>query len=510
MTALEEFKKEAAKNFLNSVLIVDDNIDDINISVRGDEKVIDPGDSLDLVSEDKLKSTEAQVFKLSYKEIVNAFSTSEMHCTPYCYKKGSQFPLRVAEKSDVVIIDWLLNGGTAENILKSIIGNSEEKLRLFIIYTSKQQQAIADIEKIEIEGFECFHETGEDIFDYKKSNVMSCRVIVTDKNSVSVSQLPQHLITSYVNFNNSLVGSIVLSAMSSLRNNTYNLFNLYNKNIDEPLLVHYLNLALNKDTADQAFDNVLEYIIGLITSDLKDIVIDNIKKINIKKCIINLLENYNEIYFNDTSYKLKNDLNIGKILSDANNDSKKFIRNLSNNLGEDINKQSVMKSIIRLKADSYCYDEMSFLDCSKKCLEKEKQHQLKFGTIVKDMKQHYLLCVHPICDCERIKDKTNITFLRLSKNDNNFNFVVKDEGIYVHLRVPSKVTNYFSYKEFEASAITKNIQSTGYMFETTKNEKYKWICDLKDSYTQSILHYITTKYSRIGWDQFEWLRKKSN
>lgn len=57
---------------------------------------------------------------------------------------------------------------------------------------------------------------------------------------------------------------------------------------------------------------------------------------------------------------------------------------------------------------------------------------------------------------------------------------------------------------------TKNVQSVSNIFKNKKGEEFKWICDLKTEYVQKIIHEISTTYSRIGMDQFEWLRKKSN
>lgn len=507
MTALDEFKKEAAKNFLNSVLLIDDNIDNtINENVRIDK---DPTDEF-CFSEEKTEPSRAapQISVLNSQELILSFAQKAIHCTPYCFK-GENFPVDLAVKSDVIILDWLLNGQTAENILKKIFENSFHKYRYFIIYTTLCTQAISDMEKIKINNFDCSHESGSQIFDYcvSGSEVVSCRVEILDKNKISLTDLPDSLINSFSEFNNSFMNSIILSIISSLRNNTDSLLNIYHKNLDEAFLTHYLNLVFNDGTIIHASRNLLNYIQELISSDIKDIMALSFIQNNFDEYLIDLLKEYKHIYFKDTKYNIRNEKNIGTILRE---EKEEFPSKLILNLDEEVSKEDLESPLIRLTEDNINNKELSFLDCTKKCFNNTSEYQLKYGTIVKDKNQTYYLCIQPLCDCERIKKKTPFTFLRLSKNVNVFNWVIKDEGKFVSLRMPQKVTEYFYYKNFQPNKKTAKIQSSNKIFKATDNEEFCWICELKDTYTHAVMHHITTKYSRVGMDQFEWLRKKSN
>ena len=94
MTALEKLKKEATRNFLNNVLIVDDKISFNAIKEPG--KLTTPGEFGDIPIDVSDKSTSFGKSTLDAKKLISCFSSENIHCTPYLY--DTEFPYLLAHK----------------------------------------------------------------------------------------------------------------------------------------------------------------------------------------------------------------------------------------------------------------------------------------------------------------------------------------------------------------------------------------------------------------------------
>ncbi len=147
---------------------------------------------------------------------------------------------------------------------------------------------------------------------------------------------------------------------------------------------------------------------------------------------------------------------------------------------------------------------------------------LRFGTILKltgAEAPKYYLCVQPLCDCVRISDGRKFPFLELkvvSDDEKRFDLVISEENSsYIKVAI-----NYRPYDsssiEFAATKASKTVESTiigdkKFNFATTDDppHNYLWLGELKFAHIQRVANEYATKFSRVGLDESEWLRRSA-
>lgn len=509
MTALEKLKKEATRNFLNNVLIVDDKISFDAIKEPG--KLTTPGEFGDIPIDVSDKSTSFGKSTLDAKKLISCFSSENIHCTPYLY--DTEFPYLLAQKSDIVILDWDLDGKkeTILNILNKILQDNLLKMWYIIIYTSCDLDEV--INNLRENNFssklKLINEEGYTLnYRLETNSHISGRIDVIKK--CDETELSKKVIEGFNNFSGGFMNSIALKAVTAVRKRAYDLLGTYHNALDNAIITHYINLLLNKDVCAQAKYNLLHYALSLIISDIGDIIKEDFaSEIYLVDSIDELLNDKKTLYIGSTEYKTKANKAIGELIKTANF-SEDNLENFLSDSFENIKYDDVKKKALSLSADNRYEKELAYVDCTKKCFNKECNHELKFGSIVKRGEKEYLLCIQPLCDCERLKKDTAFLFIKLSKDSKKFSFVIRDEDDFKYLRVSAELSKTFVSEMFSPLIETKNVQSVSNIFKNKKGEEFKWICDLKTEYVQKIIQEISTTYNRIGMDQFEWLRKKSN
>lgn len=512
MTALEEFQKEAAKNFLNSVLIVDDKIS-FDISPQPASKLKTPDNEFgDIQSETEDKVPFVGRSELNAKELITTFSSENILCTPYLYEKDKPFPYSLAKKSDIIVLDWDLDGDekTIQKILTEILKNNLSKMWYVVIYTSCNLDEVTEklIKQKFSEKIEFVSKNGNEL-NYKLNNNehISGRIDVIKK--CDDSELSKKLVEGFSKFSNGFINSIALKVVTSVRNKTYNLLGTYHNALDNAVVTHYLNLLLNKDTCRQAKYNLFHYILSLIISDIGDIVKEDLDgEISLINSVSELLNDKKSLYINSEEHKTKQNKSISELLEGIELSEDNIDKFLQDSF-DGISCNDIKFKAISLSVDNKFEKELACIDSTKKCFNNGGNHELKYGSVIKNDHNDYLLCIQPLCDCERLKNNTAFLFIKLSADKKNFSFVIKDNSELKYLRTSSELSKTFMSETFTPSTLTKNIQSNGNSFKNKEKKEFKWICDLKAEYVQKVIHEISATYTRIGMDQFEWLRKKS-
>jgi hypothetical protein len=150
---------------------------------------------------------------------------------------------------------------------------------------------------------------------------------------------------------------------------------------------------------------------------------------------------------------------------------------------------------------------------------------LGYGTVIRQDNNYYL-CLLPKCDSVRLKqDFVHVPLLKLyggREADKKPHVVLRDNE-YIRLRYPStKFWNEIVVVRFKVEQATKRIASTKnindkltfseYTESTVSGapavaREFEWVADLKDSAMLAIHQKIFTNVSRMGSDEFEWLRR---
>ena len=161
--------------------------------------------------------------------------------------------------------------------------------------------------------------------------------------------------------------------------------------------------------------------------------------------------------------------------------------------------------------------EFSYLSaCHKRELFSTHRRPLKFGTIISD-KDKYYLCIQPLCDGVRLKLDTKIKFPMIelyrksSSSASSFPAcALKIDGNLEFLFLPMKPHQQIVNLEFKPLKEFRDVRTFRNNFESpNKSKKYKWLAELREDITQSIVHKISHDSSRIGTDLYEWMRNRS-
>jgi hypothetical protein len=167
--------------------------------------------------------------------------------------------------------------------------------------------------------------------------------------------------------------------------------------------------------------------------------------------------------------------------------------------------------------------------------DSEQDPRLEFGTIV-SRNDEYFVCLQPLCDTVRLKENTRFIFApsavasqeypkaakpgagddskkREKKPPKAFDIVViSPEGENVRLRVSNKAseTQTFIFAPDEDKVISARKDGGVWSFSCADGSVFQWIADLRGPFVQRLAQRVANDLSRIGLDEFEWLRQKSD
>jgi hypothetical protein len=136
---------------------------------------------------------------------------------------------------------------------------------------------------------------------------------------------------------------------------------------------------------------------------------------------------------------------------------------------------------------------------------------LTLGTVLKNEKSEYLICIQQKCDSVRIDKNRNFLFLPLDVvyGNGSFDFLSKEDNEYIKLKI---INNSYQLKVIEFKATDRGIveaQKNDFKlyFNGSDRSQYLWLFDLKESHAQKISNEYAATLSRVGIDQSEWLRR---
>jgi len=140
---------------------------------------------------------------------------------------------------------------------------------------------------------------------------------------------------------------------------------------------------------------------------------------------------------------------------------------------------------------------------------------LSLGTIVRDCKNQYLLCVQPSCDCVRItedEESRNFPFIpMMPPGDKNPDCVIWDINSEdnIGLKIiykPYEMTMIAFAPDDDGSQVVKAKGDKGFNFKAINRRQFEWVADLKRDFALRISQKLANQLARIGLDEFELFR----
>ena len=397
--------------------------------------------------------------------------------------------LNLARKADVIVLDWEVNVSFSDgsNISTNDLSThlielmkADKKYRLVMIYTADNPARISlpSSENIEIKKY--------------------CKSAIHSHFYKTYEQLANQIKKDYLSSKKGLLSLILLKTLTQLRRSTYAMLNTLNKDYDLALLYHRILLTSPDKITDFCNDVIADEILSHISPE--------IIKANLHKDVFKyyLQENEGLLAFQRCPNSARACPNASEINSVLQDGYKAFVdKNTADSISKGKNLDCVVqeKDVSKLKAFS-CYSMM---------LNSESKPNLHLGCVVQ-LQDVYYLCIQPPCDSERLKkineignsNPPNFLFLQLKKDNSTPDFFIKKGTTYIGLKV--------NYSDVKSMPVYGNDQGAVAQedgkYNLLQEISLEYIGCLKPMYAQKIANKFAANISRVGIDQFEWLRLK--
>lgn len=567
MSEFMEYSKEVITDFLQTVVIVDDEAFFVKKEKVTKEEAEDLQNKFKgRISKEnsKTRRNPDEKHELDAKKLSDKFAEVGLLCTtlrPNDEEIGRYEP--VLKKADIVILDWKLkseepDGKTAKKLIKSIIqdidGNTQKSLRNIVIYSGESNLQ----EKIESVKSYLHNEIGKPSasddyllhYDYLQIKIYAKKATqrAPQDNSIlkSEEELVDAIIVDFTNQVAGLVPNMALQSLAELRKNTHKILGVFSKELDEAYLSHRLMLPHSSDAES--------FLVNILVSELEALLLDSNKVVNSLQ-IENIMKWIDENFDND-DYKrvLYNDFVICKVgkkpegakdfFSYANDEKTlKQGDNLLNLLKEKLTndknrvKELVKKLFTENLEKTECklikQNEMKLKEFSKKIYKPIQNSDeienklavlstlmtkynnptpyLTLGSIIKNGEK-YFICIIPRCDSVRKSHGEHYyPFLELTENQNNFSIIVEEQD-YKKFKIidkPEKL-KMIKMKKHDTDDNAPLYANEGKFIgkkESDEEIEYTWVAELKRDKSQAILNSFAAKLSRVGYNDTEYLRR---
>lgn len=508
----EKYFQPCVREFVSTVLLIDDQLsyrEPVQPALEQETLVIpQQGVAQPYVENNSLvfPSSDDSKRQVYVTDLIKSFSKEGLLVTPINPKTlGAQnkedcikILLALAAKSDVIILDWDMNmsfdegdGFSSEELSKELINrlNADNKYRLIMIYTADKEQdvirSLPETSNIEIKIYGKSNTTGTVIKEY--------------------DELAKQVTVDFLASRKGLLTLFLLKSLTYLRYSTYSMLDSLKSDFDKSVLCHYLLLNNDSDFQNFCEDVIYDEIFGYLEQCNASEVLKNE--------VIQYVINENKIsYQSDQTDNKEYDELI------------KYIDSLGKKI-EDSTKKNMKTFLMKKLADTEItmLKEFSIFVST---LDKDAVQNLHLGCVVKKGDDYYL-CLQPACDSVRIPSKESIeskldensnkkqpvpksfVFLKLEKSEDKVDFYIQNTseiiGLYV---IYNQVENFYFSGDNDGLV---SLSREGF-YETYATEdasiKFSFVCCLKPMFAQKIANNFAANISRVGIDQFEWLRLK--
>lgn len=478
------------------------------------------------------------------KSVSEAFARKQKLCSVFAPSSQEEveqcFPMLL--KADVVVLDWNLdfdNAGAVAmaevddmedadqddtrgqhtlNLISRVVDSAgKDKIRIILIYTGE-----TDLAKITREINDSLNGKG---FAQENCKVFSsnvCILVRAKRNGEEVQyqhipelqamvcgydELPDLILDEFTKMVYGLLPNYALNAITAIRESTSKILGVFSKEMDAAYLGHQVAIP-DKDDAPRLLADIFGTSIKELLEDsqligdnwvddwIDEQIIDNARQIRVKNDKSLTTENVHRFWQSNQS-----DLNerfnevFGEKVTPKTAVSDRATEVFAVN-AEERNKRFAVLTQMRNTFGPSSHAK-----------------RLNQGTIVESSGCYYV-CVQPRCDTLRIETKIEgqraerqFLFLPLSENGKGYAVIVDNNLLHVdnmsyHIRpfvfTPDEDAKEILFKEDGGHLLVLDKQGT----------QFVWKGELKELQAQRISAAYSTKLSRVGLDESEWLRLK--
>lgn len=565
--SFQDYSRSVVKNFLGSVVFIDDRIftsKDSKITTQPVEAkteisnpiilkdvpvteqiittqkiVITPPRKPVALTKDELANTnngQEPIIKIedvdiNPKEFMSAFTKEGIHCSLCEYDEAELDSYKnLLQKSDVVILDWNMNSGKEEGyearlLIKDLLEKDQESsLRLIVIYTSTPKTHWHEIINQQLKPI-----FGDRLTNLTDNSIISGHTKIVFFHKGDPALLPLMIIDQFVVMTSGLVSNTALNAIGLIRKNTNKILGSYHKELDPAYLTNRIHLATKKLAPQLSEDLIKDMIMGSIFdliqgSDIKEscneeqigMWLDEV--VSFKQNTIKINNNELDIIISERNIWLKYGFGefqkqiiarLGNLKNPAIYSASKIKENPteyftpSNNKLNKPNEEFAILSHQKANYSGLRNNSILTLGCVVKYQHKEEKDENPESFKLVDK---YLLSVQQPCDSLRLKkkEKRSYIFLELEQNLEDTKILLKDANVYKKL-APKLNSHFLRTFVFEETN-DGLVQALNQKFTSVNGIEFEWMCDLKSNHAQRIINEFSAYLSRVGLDEPEFLR----
>ena len=526
LNGLDEHCRRIVRDFLLTAVVVDDELSaSAGPQVHGD---LAPPDQR---SSNRPTQTVAQDHPsrpLNVDPITWSFARHGMVCGVVAPQQGQgdlQALAKAVARADIVILDWRLSrqsGADALPLLERIIkADQPGRLRLIAFYTGEPDQQdirrqIADC----LDGLDLPHRAVHTNDDRNPIDFGPCRIVVYGKPGsttagsntvVNEAELADRLVADVAAMANGLLPSLVLTALTAVRENVYRVLNRFGNHLDPAFLAHRAFLQQPSDSE--------QHIVQQIASELRGIMDDTISKrrpAGLEAITHWLTERFCE---DQIVFHQNHKATVGEVLDMLTDGyEEKPPASLQTKKGKK-RWDLISHGLAGGTGNARELDRLFAFTMSFRQVLDTTSRQLSMGTVVSHLghEDRLLLCVTPRCDSIRLTESASFLFVPLAEPKSRTLQVVVPVGAGRHRRMTiSANPSEWLIRCFEPDPERQYVLAAGdgsereFIFRDVDDERYRWVGELKPEFAQSIAQTIAERMSRLPLNKSEWLRRSES
>jgi len=470
---------------------------------------------------------------LDAKAVTDGFAERGLVCAvlrPTITEYISTAPNTATARADIVVLDWVLhndNGAKTLGLISSLIDSDSDRLRLIAIYTGQK-----DLKRIADRILELISRRS-DKFSVQQPNAFSVergpvRVSVFAKPGTRIpkedpqassrilasSELPEALINEFAEMTAGLVPHVTLASLAALRRSSHRILRRLSPSLDPAYLWHRANHVHPRDAESDLKAIIVEELAAVVADEKVETHAD-----------INAIGAWLDDFISGGDYKARFALS-------ESVDSQQMLELLSKGSKGDDNKpiRERFGALVSGKAHTrtnQCFaqgiTENTKANEDFAMLLSVRNHYepptpiLSLGTVTRTgaaAQAKYWMCLQPVCDCLRLKQRTAFPLLPLEivPAGEPFHLVVRPaDAESVRLKLLSKPLNLvmeqFDPTDADAGTIAATLDSGEWFFNAASGTRHRWIADLKPQHALWFADLLSHQMRRVGLVQSEWLRK---
>lgn len=541
LSNFDEMSRQIAKEFLRSVVVVDDNPvfegEEVVGKLEPPDMVVEPppGESAGAIA--VVPPSTPDPHSLPFNKFSESFATVGMFCTVLTPEKDhiDEFVTQsvgasgLANRADVVILDWVLYGFKEGQKTLDIIGKLAEgeggakpRMRLLVIYTG-ESDLLGIAGKIRtrlnvpaVEGGSVQEQTHitsgpTTIAIYAKPHVKVPENL--QSLLLSADAIPETVISEFARASPGMLSNLILRSMGALRSETYQILKKFPSELDSGFVTHKV-----LQNPEDASAHLLPLVVSEIQSALED---NNVIEVLSDAAIAAWLDSKIAAGFTfalqgvteDEAKNGMHDLLKRPVLDVAGDGAHaNFVRGFLKSKNKAITEVSDrLTQMLSGDASHKANQEFAIL-MSIRSRYGTPPPRLTLGTVVHDSGRGvYLLCTQPRCDSVRLTGERRFPFLPLKTVDVGYDHVLMHNTGIVTLQLidePYRIEmiGFEPWTENDREVLAKANGERLFFKSGAIEDNFQWVAELRSEHAQRIANALAGKISRVGLNESEWLR----